>query len=125
GDAALLAWAVAGGVAMFYGLLILQATLSFWTVESLEVVNIVTYGGVEAGQYPLDIYARWFRDLLMFVVPIGCVGYLPLTAILGRPNVFGAPAWAAAASPLVGWTFLAAALVIWGAGVRRYTSTGS
>lgn len=124
-DAAIVAWAVAGGIAIFYGLLILQATLSFWTVESLEVVNIVTYGGVEAGQYPLDVYARWFRNVLMFVVPIGCVSYLPLTAVLGRPNAFAAPHWIAAASPLVGWAFLAAALWVWGAGVRRYASTGS
>lgn len=124
-DVALIAWAIAGGVAIFYGLLILQATLSFWTIESLEVANIVTYGGMEAGQYPLDIYARWFRDFLTFVVPIGCVGYLPLTAVLGRPNVFAAPAWLAMASPLVGWTFLAASLWVWGFGVRRYTSTGS
>lgn len=124
-DAVLIAWAIAGGIAIFYGLLILQATLSFWTVESLEVANIVTYGGMEAGQYPLDIYARWFRDFLTFVVPIGCVGYLPLTAVLGRPNAFGAPAWLAAASPLVGWAFLGLSLWVWGFGVRRYTSTGS
>ena len=125
GAATLLAWSILGGAAIFYGLLIAQATLAFWTVESLEVANIVTYGGVEAGQYPLDIYARWFRNLLMFVVPIGCVGYLPLTLILGKPNVFGAPAWAAVASPLVGWAFLGASLLVWGLGVRRYTSTGS
>ena len=37
----------------------LQATLAFWTVDSLEVAKTLTYGGVEAGQYPLDIYARW------------------------------------------------------------------
>jgi len=61
----------------------------------------------------------------MFVVPIGCVGYLPLTQVLGRPNVFGAPAWFAIASPLVGWGFLGASLLIWGLGLRRYTSTGS
>jgi ABC-2 type transport system ATP-binding protein len=33
--------------------------------------------------------------------------------------------WAAAASPLVGWLFLAASLALWGLGVRRYRSTGS
>ena len=47
-----------GGIALFSGILVLQATLAFWTVESLEIANTLTYGGVEAAQYPLDIYAR-------------------------------------------------------------------
>ena len=54
---ALAVWAVAGGVALFSGILVLQATLAFWTVESLEIANMLTYGGVQAAQYPLNIYA--------------------------------------------------------------------
>src|SRR5690348_15781198 len=52
---ATLLFAVAGGMALFAGILILQATLAFWTVESLEIANTLTYGGVEAAQYPLDV----------------------------------------------------------------------
>ena len=72
---------VAGGAALFVGILVLQATLAFWTIESLEVANTLTYGGVEAAQYPLDIYSRYFRDFLIFVVPIGCVVLFPGGAI--------------------------------------------
>src|SRR5262249_9556638 len=36
---ALLAFAVAGGVGLFIGLLILQAASAFWTIESLEMWN--------------------------------------------------------------------------------------
>ena len=68
------------------GILVLQATLAFWTVESLEIANTLTYGGVEAAQYPLDIYARWFRNFLTFVVPLGCVSYFPVAAVLGRAD---------------------------------------
>ena len=68
---AILVFAVAGGVALFAGLFILQATLAFWTVESLEAVNILTYGGEAAAEYPLNVYARWIRDFLIWGVPIG------------------------------------------------------
>jgi ABC-2 type transport system permease protein len=124
-ELALAASAVTGGAALFLGLLVLQATLAFWTVESLEVANTLTYGGVAAGEYPLDIYANWFRRFLTFVVPIGCVSYYPVLAILGRPDPWGAPGWLMAFSPAVGVLFLAASLWVWRFGVRHYTSTGS
>ena len=117
---AILAFAVTGGIALFSGILILQATLAFWTVESLEVANTLTYGGIEAGQYPLDVYARWFRDFLIYVVPIGGISYFPVSAVLGR--VAAVPY---ALSPALGFAFLAVAYWLWSFGVRRYTSTGS
>ena len=124
-EALLLAWTVMGGVALFTGVLILQATLAFWTVESLEIANTISYGGVEAGQYPLDIYAAWFRRFLIFIVPIGCVSYFPVATLLGRADTTGAPPWLAVSTPMAGFAFLAIALVAWKSGVRRYTSTGS
>jgi ABC-2 type transport system permease protein len=125
GSALLIAWAVAGGMALFSGLLVLQATLAFWTVESLEIANILTYGGVEAGQYPLGVYAAWFRDLLIFVVPIGAVAYFPVVALLGRHDPLGAPDWFLPVSPALGVAFLGVSLWVWRFGVRRYASTGS
>ncbi|MEI9997096.1 MAG: ABC-2 family transporter protein [Rhizomicrobium sp.] len=122
---ALLLWAVAGGFALFYGILVLQGTLSFWTVESLEVVNTLTYGGVEAAQYPLDIYAGWLRKFLIYVVPLGCVVYFPVAAVLGRSASIGVPEWLGAATPLAGFAFLAVAFAAWRRGIAHYTSTGS
>jgi ABC-2 type transport system permease protein len=121
----LLVAALSSGMALFAGLLVLQATLAFWTVESLEVANVLTYGGVEAAQYPLNVYADWLRNFLTYVVPIGCVAYYPVVGLLGRHDPMGAPDWFLAASPVFGFIFLGAALWIWGFGVRRYTSTGS
>ncbi len=117
--------AIAGGVALFLGLLVLQATLSFWTVESLEVANVFTYGGVEAGRYPMALYARWFRWLLTFIVPLACVAWYPALVLLGRPDPLGAPAWWGWCSPLVGFVFLGLSFCVWRTGVRHYASTGS
>ena len=122
---ALLLWAFAGGFALFYGILVLQGTLSFWTIESLEIVNTITYGGVEAAQYPLDIYARWFRRFLIFIVPLGCVIYFPVAAILGRSDLAGAPLWLGYVTPLAGFAFLGIAFAAWRQGIAHYTSTGS
>jgi ABC-2 type transport system permease protein len=125
GRVALAVWTVAGGVALFFGLLVLQATLAFWTVESLEMINALTYGGIQAAQFPLGLYAGWFRNFLIFVVPLGCVAYFPVLALLDKPDPLGAPAWILPLTPLAGWAFLALSFVAWRVGVGKYTSTGS
>ena len=118
-------FALAGGVALFLGILVLQGTLSFWTVESLEIANVLTYGGVQAAQFPLAVYAQWFRYALTFAVPLACVAYYPVLAILGKADPLGAPAWIGLVSPIAGFVFLALAFGGWRVGLRRYASTGS
>lgn len=117
--------AILGGACIFSGLFILQATLSFWTVETLEIMNTVTYGGVEAAQFPLTIYRPWFQKLFIFVVPLACLNYFPGMAILGKTDVLGSTRLLSWVSPLIGLAFLAITLRIWEIGVRRYRSTGS
>ena len=125
GAAAILAFATAGGVALFTGLLVMQATLAFWTVEGLEVANVLTYGGQTAAQYPMNVYAPWFRDLLIFGVPIGCVTYLPMLAAMGRADPLGSPAWVGPIAPAAGFLFLGVALFTWRFGIARYASSGA
>jgi len=122
---ALAAGAVLGGVALFCGLMVLQGALAFWTIESLEIANVLTYGGVQAAQYPLSLYAGWFRSFLIFVVPLGCVAYYPVLAVLGRHDPLGAPDWFLPIAPVMGFVFLGVAFFAWRFGIARYTSTGS
>ena len=69
--------------------------------------------------------AAWFRRFLTFVVPIACVAYFPVVAILDRPDPLGSPAWLGPVAPLAGFAFLALSLWVWRFGVSKYTSTGS
>jgi ABC-2 type transport system permease protein len=122
---ALLVLALSGGVCVFIGLMILEATSAFWTTESLEVWNAFTYGGVTMSHYPLDIYRPWFRRFFLFVIPLGCVSYLPGVAILGRPDPLGTASALQWMAPLVGPIFLLACVRAWRFGVKHYQSTGS
>ena len=107
---------------VFCGLLVLQATCSFWVTEALEIFNIATFGGREAAQFPLSIYDRPLRFLFMFVIPLGCVGYLPVATILHKESI---PYWLGTAAPLLGPLFLLLCCCVWQVGVRHYRSTGS
>lgn len=122
---ALLVGAIFGAVCLFIGLMVLQATSAFWTTESLEAWNAFTYGGLTMSQYPLEIYRPWFRQFFLFVIPLGCVNYLPAVAILGRPDPLGTPVVLQWLAPLAGPIFLMLSLQVWRVGVRRYQSTGN
>ncbi len=125
GRVAIALGAVLGGACVFSGLFVLQATLCFWTIESIEIVNTTTYGGVETAQFPLTIYRDWFRRFFTYIVPLACVSYFPITAILGRADPLGTSLAFRALSPLAGPLFLALSLQAWKLGVRHYHSTGS
>ncbi len=111
---------VVSGVCVFLGVFVLQATACFWTVESLEVVNALTYGGVAAAEMPLTIYPNPVRWLFTWVVPVACMNHIPADRLLARSDSNWD--WLA---PLAGFAFLAASLQVWNWGVRRYLSTGS
>jgi len=125
GKVLLLLWAVVGGACLFAGLFILQATLCFWTTESLEVMNTLTYGGTETAQYPVTIYRDWFRKLFTYGVPLAAVTYYPALVILGREDPLGSSRLFQTFAPGIGLLFFIGALQVWKIGVRHYRSTGS
>jgi ABC-2 type transport system permease protein len=114
-----------GSIALFIGIVIVQATLTFWTIESLEIMNILTYGGVETAQYPFSIYGKWFQRFFTFLIPLACVSYFPLLAVLNKADEFSVPLWVCYVSPIAGVIFLWLSLKLWKTGERYYCSTGS
>ena len=114
-----------GTCCMFYGLFVIQATICFWTVESLEIMNAVTYGGAETASYPLTIYRPWFQHLFTYVIPLGWVTFFPATLLLGRHEMTLIPSPLLWFAPCVGAIFLSLTFGFWNLGVRRYCSTGS
>ena len=112
-------------VAFFGGLFVAGATLSFWTVQSIEAVNIFTYGGVTMMSYPLPVYGEWMRRFFTFVVPAALMIYYPALFFLDKPDPLGLPPVMPFLAPLAGFAVLAAAFAFWRIGLQKYTSTGT
>lgn len=109
----------------FGGLFIIGATITFWTVDSIEVMNILTYGSSFTIDYPMSIYPDWIRRFFTFVVPVIFLSYYPSLYFLDRPELAEAPPFAPFLSPVVGIGLLLLALRFWHFGIRRYQSTGT
>lgn len=122
---AVLGIGILSGTVIFTSILLLGATVCFWTIETTELTNILTYGGREMLSYPLTIYHQMLQKFFLFVVPIAFGSYVPTCYILDRPLPFGLPRELAFASPLAALLFAFAASKVWSVGIRHYQSSSS
>ena len=120
----LLLWSIIGGVALIMGLFLIEATLCFFSVKSIEMVNVLTYGGRSTCQYPIDIYPRPMQLLFTIVAPFALTTHLPAAYILDKP-LWNTGALQAFLSPLSGFAFLGLMIFVFYRGLRHYRSTGS
>jgi ABC-2 type transport system permease protein len=116
---------IVSGFVMFSALLVLGAVLCFWTVQSIEIINTVTYGGTEMASYPLPIYHELLQRFFTFVVPLAFVSYFPALYLLDRPEVQRLPGWLPGMTPVAAVMLALVAWLAWQVGVRHYQSTGS
>ena len=108
------------GSIIFFCLFLIYAAFSFFTLEGLEFMNVLTDGGREFGRYPFSIYGNEVLKFLTYVVPLALFQYYPLLYILGRENSL----WHMLA-PLGGLLFALPSYGLWRFGLRNYISTGS
>ncbi len=114
------------GIVMFFGgLFIIGSTITFWTVESIEVMNIFTYGSSELISYPMHIYPDWLRSVFTFILPAALLNYYPALYFLDKPDPLGMPIFMRFLSPLAGLLVLLVSLLFWRFGIRHYQSTGT
>jgi len=108
------------GSLIFFGLFLVYAAFSFFTIEGLEFMNIFTDGGREFGRYPFSVYGKGILMFLTFIVPLALFRYYPLLYLLDRKqSVFYM------FIPLIGVLFLIPSYAFFRVGLRRYKSTGS
>ncbi len=114
-----IAW-ISGG-AIWVGIVIIFATLGFWTTRIDDLAPVVLYGPETAANYPLSIYPRAIQAIFYGILPVAFGGYIPARVILHKDL---GSVWLVI-SLGVSILTLAFAILFWQIGVRRYTSTGS
>ena len=111
---------IVSGSILFFCLFLFKAACSFFTLESLEFLNILTYGAREFGRYPFSVYGTGILKFLTFVIPLALIQYYPLLYLTGKKD-----------SPLYGWLpvvslwFVVPCYLFFRLGVRKFQSTGS
>jgi ABC-2 type transport system permease protein len=107
-------------------LFVIVGSLSFWSPDTAEMGNSVTYGGNFAAQYPSHIYPSWIKRLLFTALPLAFVGYVPALALLpGATNPLNIARWVSFCAPMACVPVVLFAITCWRLGMRAYQSTGS
>jgi ABC-2 type transport system permease protein len=120
-----LPFVILGMILFFGGLFIAGATITFWTVESIEVMNILTYGSNYAMSHPMHIYQDWLRRFFTYIVPAIFLNYYPALYFLDKPDPFNLPPFAVFLAPFTGLSLFLLSLAFWQWGIRHYQSTGT
>ncbi len=109
-----------GGIILFMGLFIIGATFCFYTIQGIEVVNVITDGGKQFAEYPMRIYKKSLRLVFTFVIPITIINYYPIDYLMGNTTnimyIF---------LPLLTFIVLLLSINVFNFGLRKYHSTGS
>lgn len=109
-----------GSIVIISGMFLIYSSVSIFTVEGIEAVNVITNGGRDLCQYPIDIYSGFFRKVFTYIIPLGVVNYLPLRYLLGMTNfIFNA------LSPILSIVFFLACYLLFRWSLTKYKSTGS
>lgn len=116
--------AVIAGTVIYAAVWVALATVAFWIVDAIEFVNAFTYGGSYLSQYPITIFGRWLRGLVLFVLPLAFVAYFPALVILDRESGLALPAELGYLTSLVAAGTALVAVSAWNGAVRHYRSAG-
>ncbi|MCL2549329.1 MAG: ABC-2 family transporter protein [Symbiobacteriaceae bacterium] len=108
------------GSLLFFALFLVYAAFSFFTVEGLEFMNILTDGSREFGRYPFAIYGDAVLRFLTYLIPMALIQYYPLLYLLGRSQRVEHML-----APLAALLFLVPSYAFFRYGLGKYRSTGS
>lgn len=110
------------GCCVIFGVMLIGAGISVFTVENLEFINIFTNGAKELAYYPLDIHNKIIAKVFTFVVPIACFNYLPLSYLMSYGTL---PQIVYALSPFIGILFIIPCIIFFNYSLKKYQGTGT
>ena len=115
---------VLGGALIQGSAIVFVGTLSFWFQRTGTMFWTVVVPSRELIFYPVSVFPKVLQILLTFVIPFAFINYYPAHVFLGRSGVLFHPVFAYL-TPVVGLVTFAAVYLVWVAGTRRYSGTGS
>ena len=111
---------IISGIITFFGVYLFTASITIFTINRAEFINIFTDGGRELCYYPLDIFKKFISRLFTFIIPFATFNYMPLRFLLGFSD---ASVWNII-YPLISIVFCIIGYFVFNLCMRKYKSCG-
>lgn len=107
-------------ILIFFGLLLITASYCFFTINGLEIKNLLTDGGRYMAQYPIGILKKGFIFFFTYIIPFSLINYYPLLYLIGKKSnsIY-------MLSPIFVIIYLIPCFLSFKFGLKHYSSTGS
>lgn len=107
------------GALIYTSIKLLTASISFWTMNSMQVM-VTVYNISDFAKYPITIFPTLIQTIVTYVVPFAFVSFFPASVLLNQANGLSILLQAALALLMIG----CAALWLWNKGLSGYQSSG-
>lgn len=108
------------GTIIYFSIKLISATLSFWMKDVFPLMASI-YEMASFSQRPIEIYPRFLRVLLTYILPFAFTAYYPARFLLDRNS----SSWILIQGLIIASIFLVGSYQFWLMGIRRYDSSGS
>lgn len=111
---------IIGSFIISLSIFIIGASICFYTIEGLEIINIFSDGTKQLAQYPMGIYNKIIKVVFTFIIPITLINYYPIEYLTGRlsNNLY-------LLFPLLSCIIIIPAILLFKLGLKKYKSSGS
>ena len=107
-------------IIIFVCIFLISAAYCFFSLQGLEIRNVLTDGGKHMAQYPIGVFSKGFVYFFTFIIPYAFVNYYPLLYFIGKKDSF-----LYGLSSLLVLLYLLPGICIFKFGIKRYSSVGS
>ncbi|MCD8574842.1 MAG: ABC transporter permease, partial [Erysipelotrichaceae bacterium] len=106
-------------VLAYTSLKLLTASISFWTMNSMQVM-VTVYNISDFAKYPITIFPTLIQTMITYVVPFAFVSFFPASVLLNQASGLSILFQSTLACMITG----SCALWVWNKGLRGYESSG-
>ena len=107
------------GAGIYMSIKLLTASLSFWTMNSMQVM-VTIYNISDFAKYPITIFPAMIQTLITYIVPFAFVSFFPASVLLNQADGMSILFQSLLALCIT----LSLALFVWNKGLKGYQSSG-
>ena len=109
------------GTIIYSSLFVITASVSFWIINSRELMGVLTHGTLRAIVYPISIYNKVIREIFTYLIPVSFISYYPAIIILDKKESTIMMKGITVLVSVIMWII---SKLVWRIGIEKYEGVG-